>query len=170
MRVIFKMSSCKRLVQIVAWLAVAAWMIFIFCMSNQVAEQSGEISKTTTQILFERFFSGFDELTEEQQTKLVLDAEYAVRKAAHISEYFILSALVITALLFNRLNPLKRSITAVSISIINAATDEFHQLFVLGRSGKFTDVLVDSIGIITAAALYLLITYIVKKRKKRNFG
>ena len=165
MRVIFKMSSCKRLVQIVAWLAVAAWMIFIFCMSNQVAEQSGEISKTTTQILFERFFSGFDELT-----KLVLDAEYAVRKAAHISEYFILSALVITALLFNRLNPLKRSITAVSISIIYAATDEFHQLFVLGRSGKFTDVLVDSIGIITAAALYLLITYIIKRRKKRNFG
>lgn len=163
------MNSCKRLIQIVAWLAVVAWMVLIFSMSNQVAEQSGEISKTATQILFERFFSGFDELTDEQQTEFVLGAEYAVRKAAHIAEYFILSALVITALLFNKFNPLKRSITAVTVSIIYAATDEIHQLFVVGRSGKFSDVLVDAIGIIAAAAIYLLITYSVKKHKKRNF-
>ncbi len=164
------MSSQKRLLQIVAWLAVAAWAVVIFSMSNQVSEQSSEISKSTTQILFERFFPSFNELTEGEQIKLVSGAEYAVRKVAHISEYFILSALVITALLFNKLNPLKRAGMAVLMSVLYASTDEIHQLFVEGRSGKIADVLVDTIGIIIAAGLYLIIVNLIKRRKKKDFG
>lgn len=50
------------------------------------------------------------------------------------------------------------------ISILYACCDEFHQLFIPGRSGQFKDVIIDTIGII----IMLLIIYLWKKEKKSN--
>ena len=41
----------------------------------------------------------------------------------------------------------------MAISLGYAATDEFHQTFVDGRKGTPVDVLIDSVGIATAAAV-----------------
>ena len=50
------------------------------------------------------------------------------------------------------------------ISFIYACSDEIHQLFIPGRSGQFTDVLIDTSG----ALIMLLIIYLWQKRKKPN--
>ncbi len=42
---------------------------------------------------------------------------------------------------------------AVAIALTYAASDEFHQSFVPGRSGSPLDVLIDAVGIAVAAAL-----------------
>lgn len=59
----------------------------------------------------------------------------------------------------------------LSVSIILAAvyavSDEFHQLFVLGRNCSFEDFLVDLAGILFATLLYL-ITIKIRKNKEEH--
>ncbi|MFR1872919.1 MAG: VanZ family protein [Coprococcus sp.] len=47
-----------------------------------------------------------------------------------------------------------------------AVTDEIHQLFVPGRSGQITDVILDSCGGLIGAVLSATILYLIRKRKK----
>ena len=84
-----------------------------------------------------------------------------VRKTAHITEYFILFILVYINIKEYR----KKDIYSVSIllSIMYAISDEFHQLFINERSGKVTDVLIDSIGVIIG---YILVKLINKRKNK----
>jgi VanZ family protein len=44
----------------------------------------------------------------------------------------------------------------ILFSIVYAISDEFHQLFVVGRTCSLSDVLIDSIGILLAGLIYLL--------------
>lgn len=63
----------------------------------------------------------------------------------HIIEYFLLSLLLFRALLNSKFR--KRALLfAVLIAIIYGITDEFHQLFVQGRSSTWVDVLFDGLG------------------------
>ena len=61
-------------------------------------------------------------------------------KYLHLIEYAILGSLIIMANQKVRLT--------ILIGYLYACTDEVHQLFVPGRTGKITDTLVDLIGII----------------------
>lgn len=51
-----------------------------------------------------------------------------------------------------------------------AATDEIHQLFVSGRSGRITDVLIDGCGAVAGTLIILLISRIIVmcRKKKTN--
>lgn len=72
------------------------------------------------------------------------------RKLAHVTEYAVLTALWWRALRgVGARFPLA---IAMAISLGYAATDEFHQTFVDGRQGTPVDVLIDSAGIVIAAA------------------
>jgi VanZ family protein len=74
-----------------------------------------------------------------------------LRKLAHFTEYAVLTALWWRALRgFGARFPLA---LAMAISLGYAATDEFHQTFVDGREGTPVDVLIDSVGIATAATV-----------------
>lgn len=91
--------------------------------------------------------------------------EFLVRKAAHVTEYMVLTLFICLGLRVGfRLNTKKTMIFMGVIAVLYAASDEIHQLFVNARSGKFTDVLIDSIGIVIAIAVYALIMF-VRRRK-----
>ena len=49
-----------------------------------------------------------------------------------------------------------------------AATDEFHQLFVPGRSGQLKDVLIDTAGGALGLGLLALILYLKRRRKMKE--
>ena len=87
--------------------------------------------------------------------------EYPVRKAAHMSEYAVLALLIFQALtVFDRKK--NRGCMALGITAAYAVTDEFHQLFVPGRAGRVTDVLIDSAGAFLALDVY--------KRQRQRHG
>lgn len=44
----------------------------------------------------------------------------------------------------------------IFIAVFYAITDEYHQMFVLGRSGNIPDLLTDLSGILTASLIYIL--------------
>jgi len=73
-----------------------------------------------------------------------------LRKLAHMTEYALLTLLWAWAL-----RPVTRwnVVAAALIAVAYAASDEFHQTFVEGRSGAASDVLVDSVGVVIALAL-----------------
>ena len=74
------------------------------------------------------------------------------RKVAHITEYAILTFLFFHASSKN-LNYKKAISYSALFSITYALTDEYHQLFVFGRSGNLGDILIDSLGIFLAVFL-----------------
>lgn len=89
---------------------------------------------------------------------------FLIRKLAHMSEYAILALFTYYALIKIAFN--KRIIFQITflISFLYACSDEFHQLFISGRSGQFTDVLIDSTGCL----IMLLFLYLWQKKKNES--
>ena len=78
---------------------------------------------------------------------------YVVRKCAHAGEFGVLMWLWFRALYPQPFTLDKARRFAVSISLLYAASDEFHQSFVPERSGQASDVLFDAAGILVVAYL-----------------
>ncbi len=89
------------------------------------------------------FFSSIPDLRTE------LEYDFFLRKAAHVSEYFVFTFLLYRAFKgsFN-INSFKILMYPAGLSLLYAISDEIHQYFVVGRSCAIGDVLIDSIGII----------------------
>lgn len=120
------------------------WMIFIFIMSNTNGNDSSSQSNFFANIILQ-----FINIDKETLT-------FLIRKLAHMSEYAILALFTYYALIKIAFN--KRIIFQITflISFLYACSDEFHQLFISGRSGQFTDIIIDSTGcLIMLLFLYL---------------
>jgi len=102
------------------WILVFIWAGFIFFLSHQPFLKSG----------------------------LPNQWDFILRKIAHITEYAILTWLLIRALKGYQLTNSQILISAISLSILYAISDEYHQTFILGRQGLPRDVLIDSLGIL----------------------
>ena len=83
--------------------------------------------------------------TPEEQTALAERIEFPVRKGAHMTEYVILAVLLLGILAGEYMEGCI-VIWSVILAALYASTDEFHQLFVPGRSGQFRDVLIVDTG------------------------
>jgi VanZ family protein len=70
-----------------------------------------------------------------------------LRKAAHVTEYAVLGALLLRAL--------EREAPALAAGIAYAASDEVHQHFVRGRHGAPVDVAIDAIGVAAGMLVWL---------------
>ncbi|HAZ36664.1 MAG TPA: teicoplanin resistance protein VanZ [Clostridiaceae bacterium] len=89
-------------------------------------------------------------------------ANFIVRKTAHVTEYFILFMLLYFG--FKRTYLKNIIIYPAIITILYSISDEFHQLFIEGRSGRIKDVFIDSIGVLIG----LLIIGIKNKVKEQK--
>lgn len=136
-----------------AYLPAIIWMIIIFCFSHQSASQSSDLSVGILGYTIDIIKNSLNIAINEDLLHTV------IRKGAHFMEYLILAVFVMFGLTKNNVsNPFFKS---VIICALYSMTDEFHQLFVAGRSGRVFDVLVD----ISGAALG---TFIYSKIKRTN--
>jgi VanZ family protein len=73
-----------------------------------------------------------------------------LRKIAHITEYYVLAALIYRALkgTFVKFTPFYLFAISFTASFLYAVSDEVHQLYVFGRSGTRRDLAFDTLGII----------------------
>lgn len=115
--------------------------------SNQPAKQSQGTSNSVIHMMLEvgQKITNIN-LSEEQATKITENMSFMIRKTAHFTVYLILGILV--TLLGTRYSLTIKDLLIISIliCIFYACSDEFHQLFVNGRSGELRDVLIDSSG------------------------
>lgn len=136
------------------------WMGVIFYMSNQPAvvssNQSGEIIK---------ILSNLPIIGNVVNYMVEIDvAQFIIRKCAHMFSYCMLAVLWFMAIYDESKRVRNVVLISFAISVIYACTDEFHQLFIPGRSGEIRDVMVDSIG----AMIGLFIVVLVKKFIRQN--
>ena len=127
----------------IKYIFVAIWMLVIFLMSSEVAgtssARSDEIVRTIQSI---GVSASTDLLT------------FLVRKAAHISAYFVLGILIFSLLKEYGLGVKKMIFISIAIAMLYACTDEVHQVFVSGRSGVVRDVLIDTAGAAVGVVVY----------------
>jgi VanZ family protein len=70
-----------------------------------------------------------------------------LRKLAHMSEYIVLTVLLIRALQMHTARKAHVLLLAALVAILFACSDEWHQTFVPGREGSLRDVGIDALGI-----------------------
>ena len=141
--------------KIISFIVLILWMIVIFSFSSADANKStGTSDKVITTMIEIKDKITNNETPNNEKEIIVNNSSFYIRKIAHITEYLILGFLM-----FNLLK--QYSVTniyyAIGLSILYSCTDEFHQLFISGRSGSIRDVLIDSIGILIGTYLYKLL-------------
>ncbi|MBU1136984.1 VanZ family protein [Patescibacteria group bacterium] len=77
--------------------------------------------------------------------------DFILRKLAHLTEYAVLTFLLIRALKEYRLSHRQVLLSAITLALLYAISDEYHQTFVFGRQGAPQDVLIDGLGILLMA-------------------
>ena len=142
---------------------VILWMGVIFYYSNMVSYKSDETSDKvidSTVLKIAKYFKS--DLTEEQEYNIYRYSVYPVRKYAHVIEYLILYILVFLYIDCYNISTRNKLIYAFCICLVYACSDEIHQLFVPGRTGRVIDIFIDSIGSLIGLVLF----YFIKNKKK----
>lgn len=167
------MNRYQHLIKILIWIPVIIMAFGIFGFSSQDGEESGGLSRKVSVLVIE----SIDHIPtihmnpdqKEQYTKAI---EYPIRKCAHMTEYAILCSFIYLAFTIDGISKIKSRFLALCGAVVFACTDEIHQLYVPDRSGRFTDVLVDTAGCIIGLFICYLITKIRNhmkiKRKSTN--
>ena len=142
-------------------MSLILWMIVIFSFSSADANKSTGTSDKVITTMIEIKDKITDQETPISEKEIIVkNSSFYVRKIAHITEYLILGILMFNTLKqFNILN----IYYAIILCVLYSCTDEFHQLFINGRSGSFRDVLIDTIGILLGTYLYKIL--VIKKKK-----
>ena len=154
-------------VKLLSWLPALFVAAAIFWFSAKPAAESTEMSDTVSRlILLIGTKLGFFHGNPAQYADLIELMSFPVRKAAHMTEYLIFYCTVWFGLRFTcRTSNVKRRLpAALAIVFLYACTDEFHQLFVPGRAGRFTDVLIDCFGVTVVTLVCLM-----RQRSRKHY-
>lgn len=141
---------------ILSWAAVLVWMAIIYSLSAQPAHQSNKLSKGVTKAIVETI----EKMTPKKELDLN-KLNHLIRKNTHFLAYFVLGMLVMNAIRWFRLSDIKGFGIAWATCVLYAISDEMHQLFVPGRGGQVSDVLIDSAGALTGIVLFMFISKIL---------
>lgn len=144
---------------ILRWGMVFAWMIVIFMLSAQKSTDSDSLSSGITRFVL-NIING---LLPRIQIEFSAFSHF-VRKSAHFIAYLILGILSLHALDEEKNPTIAWFIKALLVCVLYAMSDEFHQLYVPGRSGELRDVLLDSTGSLVG----ILGSFFIRHRTKKH--
>ena len=124
---------CKK--KYFLWGPVILWMGFIFCLSSVPGNEIPDLH-----------IPNFHPLV-------------------HFVEYSVLTILLLRAFKgeYPDINAFRQIVSTILVVIIFAVTDEWHQTFVAGRSGKLPDAVTDTVYSIIAMLFYFKV--IIKRRQ-----
>lgn len=151
----------SKLLCIISFLPALFMMYIIFGFSGDTGEESSSLSGRVTEQVIMVLEQVAPELVPDGQAKeeFAYNLQGVIRKLAHMAEYAILAFTWLFALWVNGLKGKKQLLVTLLICFVYACTDEIHQLYVPGRSGKFTDVCIDMIGV----GSVLFLAWVVQK-------
>ena len=139
----------RYILAIIFGVLVLATAIAIFGFSSETGDKSGGRSDKVIDIIAHVFIKDYDEMTPAEKQQIIRKFAYPVRKMAHVAEYAILSAFVaVFVWVFTSKWYFTLTIPSV-FSFLYAICDELvFQRATSGRTGQFSDVLIDLIGIV----------------------
>ncbi|MDD3219125.1 MAG: VanZ family protein [Lachnospiraceae bacterium] len=164
-------SFCK----IFSFLPALCMMFAIYSFSAQDGVSSAGLSeKVSTEIVYIADKVLDKEWSQDQQAYYVERLNYPVRKAAHMTEYFLLAISVSFPLYVYGLRGFPLLIVAGAVCVGFACMDEYHQSFVEGRGPSKRDVCIDSIGAFIGIILVRIVCWTTlqmarpKRRRRRG--
>lgn len=119
------------------WYLLFAWIALIFLFSTDTfsgERSSGVLSRILT------FF--FQDISAAQ----LASVNFAVRKSAHVSEYFVLGFLALGAFRTKVTADVRARLCSIALVLVIALSDEFHQSLTVSRTGTIVDVAYDCFG------------------------
>lgn len=153
--------------KILTAIPVLLLMAVIFVFSAKTAAKSMEESDAVVDIVMGLAPEGGDTLQSDRE-KLYEVLVVIVRKGAHMAEYAVLCMLTALHLATWKLPYRRLAISSVLFAAFYAATDEFHQLFVEGRSGEVKDVLIDSAGAVIGVFTFTIIWQLALRYRRKK--
>ena len=150
---------------IVLWIIIILWSIMIFSFSAENSDASGGRSEKVCMFLAETFSSEYKQADSGEKAEIIENMQFFVRKTAHFTIYAVLGGLVCLAL--RRIRADLRFVLSTLITALYAVTDEMHQLFIDGRSGQISDVLLDTCGGATGAGAGILLMVVIVRIQRR---
>lgn len=166
-----KAIDLRTLISLLTGVAILLWMIMIFWFSNQVAVTSSELSGGVCDRVVGKVNTIFSMgWSDQTQTQIAEKIEFPIRKAVHMSEYAVMAILVVAHLMTGTKtleNKKRRNyILAFLFTAGYAASDEFHQYFVPGRSAEVRDVMIDSAGAVLSLLVLSGVLLLCGRKKK----
>ena len=141
-------------VRVLLTIMTAAVMLLIFFFSTETADKSDRTSGMFAQVAIRIAYPEFSEMPESEQEEVFNVVQHLVRKTAHFTEYTLLGLLIRFCLQSWIGNRKKHLLPAGWIfGTLYAVTDELHQLLTDGRAGQWTDVVLDSSGVLAGAVI-----------------
>ena len=155
----------KHIIRYLLMICIVIVCCTIFRFSSEQSTESSRTSVGVTKFIVSIIWQDNPEVNTDT---LINTIHPIIRKVAHFSIYLLLGTLVMCcAQTFKGCKEYKFD-ASVMLCFFYACTDEFHQLFVPGRSGEFTDVCLDTVGATFGILLVMIIVWIVEKIKNRN--
>lgn len=156
---------------IISWILVILWMGVIFWFSSMPSKESNSKSEGTINKIIETTVSTTNKVgltdkhpSKKKMSQVVEYLNYPLRKCMHASVYFILVLLLLNAFRVSNFSLKKAIIFSILICFLYACSDEFHQTFVTGRTGQFSDSLIDTTGGIIGVFFYYIFSKVLKIR------
>ena len=156
--------TSRRLFALAVLLCVAC-AAFIFSMSAETAEVSGDRSAELAEQILSAVFPDADETSEEWE-ETVSSTDHILRKAAHFCIYTVFGGLLCFASLGFSATARMHTLRSLAIGALYATSDEWHQAIVPGRGPAVSDVLLDSAGVLCGIALVILFLKCILKKQK----
>lgn len=148
-------------VRAVTTLLTVVVMVMIFCFSMETADDSDKRSGVISEVFIRIFFPGYEQMESARQQTVYDNVQHIVRKLAHFTEYLMLGFMIRLCLESWFGHRMKKyrilALIGFAAGTVYACTDEAHQLAIDGRSGQFTDVLVDGSGVLAGVILGTLL-------------
>lgn len=94
--------------------------------------------------------------------------EFFIRKGAHVSIFAVLTFLSIQTLLALKWRRASAITGGAIVALLYAISDEWHQTFVVNRTGQAIDVGIDSVGIVIVVLCYTIAGGFFHFRQRRN--
>ena len=148
----------KKRIAIIFLIVAAGCVLGMFYFSNQNGDRSNGISEDIVLHILNLL-----SISPDSSIKVMDLANFVIRKLAHFSEYTVLG--IGLCGLMRVLVKRYWGITAIVLGAVLASLDEFHQLFIPGRSAMVSDVVIDICGVVVGSIIFTLIILLQEKKR-----
>ena len=162
----------KTWVRILSTGMTIAMMAVIFFFSTEPAVKSDSTSGIIAERIADMTRPDWRTMQPEERKAFFDQIHYAVRKAAHFTEFAMLG-FSLRICLESWLGGREKGKSGLGFpswlgATIYAALDEMHQRLVDGRTGRWQDVMIDSSGVLTGVLLACLLIRLIYRRERRS--
>lgn len=135
-----------------SWLLLLLLMLVIYYLSSQPLEQTHQLSMSIAEKIYS--LQSFFRLEGNPNSISVEKINWILRKLAHFLLFCGMGLVSAFTLDRTRLSWGRITFLTLLICILYAASDELHQMYVLGRTPSLLDVLLDGAGAVVGIGIY----------------